>query len=197
MQSIGDVLWEVVFIFYLEWVVLLIGGWLCFHKSLCNPAVGEPPWNPLWPFWSPGTSSMFCSNKLHIQIVLTAGSLQEWAEQQNSLNLLCAARSDPLKIPSQTSQCQMLIEDSTDTSEDHLSFRCNHLSDLIIFLKYNLYRRQRKSKDSRWVRMFFSVWVCCLVLGEGFVVAFRSRAFSMRWTLCRPRTEFPVLFPDW
>lgn len=36
----------------------------------------------------------------------------------------------------------------------------------------------------------FSVRVCCLALGVGFFVA-----FSMRWTLCRPRrAAFPVPF---
>lgn len=44
----------------------------------------------------------------------------------------------------------------------------------------------------------FSVWVCCLVLGVGFFVAIRSHAFSMRWTIYKPRrAEFPVLFRDW
>lgn len=73
---------------------------------------------------------MSCSSKLHVQLVLIAGSLQEWAEQQNALNLLCAAPSYPQRTPSQTSPSQMLIEESTD---DHLSFRCIHLGDFSIF----------------------------------------------------------------
>lgn len=87
---------------------------VCFHKSVCSPAIAELPWNALWPFWSPGTPSMSCSSKLHVPLVLTAGSLQERAEQQNALNLLRAAPSYPQRIPSQTGPSQMLIEDSRD-----------------------------------------------------------------------------------
>lgn len=74
---------------------------VCFqkrHSSQILLAIAGLPWNALWPFWSLGRSSTYCSSKLCIQFVLTAGSLQEWAEQRSQLNLLAAA-SDQLRFP--------------------------------------------------------------------------------------------------
>lgn len=113
---------------------------------------------------------MFCSSKLHVPLVLTAGSLQECAERQSSLNLLHAAPSDQLwGFHCKPAQVKWLIDYSTGNFRRPFVFQICAFGWLhyLFFLNMVCVEGKGKIKIVDEDVQGFSVWVCCLVSGGG------------------------------